>query len=188
MPKLAKLLQAPFTLHKELLAQIEREAVLARKGKPARIVAKLNALVEPQIIQALYAASQAGVQVDLIVRGICCLKPGVAGVSDNIRVRSIVGRFLEHTRVYWFANGGDEEIYAGSADWMDRNFFRRVEVAFPIEDKALRTRIKDALERYLADNTQAWLLDSDGSYRRLEPGTDKPRNAQLELLRELAGR
>jgi polyphosphate kinase len=187
-PKLAKLLQAPFTLHKELLAQIEREAAFARKGKSARIIAKLNALVEPQIIHALYAASRDGVQIDLIVRGICSLRPGVPGVSDNIRVRSIVGRFLEHTRVYWFANGGEEEIFASSADWMDRNFFRRVEVAFPIEDKTLRARIKDVLERYLADNTQAWVLDPDGGYRRLEPAADKPRSAQLELMRELAGR
>jgi polyphosphate kinase len=187
-PKLAKLLHAPFTLHKEMLARIEREAAHAARGKPARIVAKMNALVEPRIIEALYAASRAGVAIDLIVRGICCLRPGVPGVSDNIRVRSIVGRFLEHTRVFWFANGGDEELYAASADWMDRNFYRRVEIAFPIEEKALRARVKDALERYLADNTQAWVLDADGSYRRLEPGADKPRNAQLELLRELAGR
>jgi polyphosphate kinase len=187
-PKLAKLLQAPFTLHKELLAQIDREAAMARKGKPARIIAKLNALVEPQIIQALYNASRAGVPIDLIVRGICCLRPGVPGVSENIRVRSIVGRFLEHTRVYWFANGGEEELFASSADWMDRNFFRRVEVAYPIEDKSLRARVKDVLERYLADNTQAWVLDADGSYRRLVTDTDKPRHSQLELLGELANR
>jgi polyphosphate kinase len=187
-PKLAKLLQAPFTLHKELIARIERETALACKGKRARIVAKLNALVEPQIIRALYAASQAGVQIDLIVRGTCCLRPGVPGVSDNIRVRSIIGRFLEHTRVYWFANDGKEEIYAGSADWMDRNFFRRVEVAFPVEDKALRARVKHALEQYLADNTQAWELAPDGTYRRASPDGGAAHTAQTALLRELADR
>jgi polyphosphate kinase len=184
--KLAKLLQSPFSLHKELLARITREVEHARKGKPARIIAKMNALVEPQMIQALYAASQAGVKIDLIVRGICCLRPGVPGVSDNIHVRSIVGRFLEHPRVYWFHNGGREEVYCASADWMDRNFFRRVEVAFPVEDKALRTRIvKEALENYLADNTQAWVLQSDGSYRRLTPDGAPVHAAQLALLKEL---
>jgi polyphosphate kinase len=185
--KLAKLLQSPFSLHKELIAKVEREADHARKGRPARVIAKMNALVEPQIIQALYAASQAGVQIDLIVRGICCLRPGLPGVSDNIRVRSIVGRFLEHPRVCWFLNGGKEEVFCASADWMDRNFFRRVEVAFPIEDKQLRARVvKEALENYLADNTQAWVLNSDGSYQRLTPGEAPPHAAQLSLLKELA--
>jgi polyphosphate kinase len=185
--RLAKLLQSPFSLHKELIAKVEREADHARKGKPARVIVKMNALVEPQIIQALYAASQAGVQIDLIVRGICCLRPGLPGVSDNIRVRSIVGRFLEHPRVYWFLNGGKEEVFCASADWMDRNFFRRVEVAFPIEDKQLRARVvKEALENYLADNTQAWVLRSDGSYERLTPSEAPPHAAQLSLLKELA--
>src|SRR5690606_3708974 len=128
----------PFGLHKAMLALIAREAQHAREGKPARIMAKLNALAEPQIIQALYEASRAGVKIDLIVRGVCCLRPGVPGVSENIQVRSIVGRFLEHTRIYYFHNAGDAVVYCSSADWMDRNFFRRVEVAFPIEDARLR--------------------------------------------------
>lgn len=185
--KLAKLLQSPFTLHKELIGKIEREADHARKGKAARIVAKMNALVEPQIIQALYAASQAGVKIELIVRGICCLRPGLAGVSENITVRSIVGRFLEHPRVYWFVNSGKDEVYCASADWMDRNFFRRVEVAFPIEDKQLRARvIKETLETYLADNTQAWELQSDGSYRRVTAEGNAVHAAQLALLKDVA--
>ena len=186
--KLTKLLQAPFTLNKELLARIEREAQHAQRGKPARIIAKMNALVETGIIQALYRASAAGVQIDLIVRGICCLRPGVAGVSDNIRVRSVVGRFLEHTRVFWFQNDGNEELFCSSADWMDRNFFRRLEVAFPIQEKSLRTRVvREALQAYLADNTHAWELQSDGSYRRCAPDGAEPRSAQGELLKELAG-
>jgi polyphosphate kinase len=186
--KLTKLLQAPFTLNKELLARIEREAQHAQRGKPARIIAKMNALVETGIIKALYRASTAGVQIDLIVRGICCLRPGVPGVSDNIRVRSVVGRFLEHTRVFWFQNDGSEELFCSSADWMDRNFFRRLEVAFPIEEKSLRVRVvREALQAYLADNTQAWELQSDGGYRRCTPDGTEPRSAQGELLKELAG-
>ena len=185
--KLQKLMQSPFTLHKGLMERIEREANHARAGKPARLRAKLNALVEPQIIQALYAASQAGVQIELIVRGICCLRPGLPGVSDNIRVRSIIGRFLEHTRVYWFYNEGKEEVWLASADWMDRNFFRRVELAFPIENKALRERvIKESLGFYLSDNSHAWELTSDGNYRRLSPDGQEPASAQVNLLRELA--
>jgi polyphosphate kinase len=188
-PKLKKLLQAPFTLHREMIAKIEREAGHARAGRPARIVAKMNALVEPQIIEALYGAARAGVEIDLIVRGICCLRPGIPGVSERIRVRSIVGRFLEHTRAFWFANGGDEEIYCASADWMDRNFFRRVELAFPIENRTLRKRVKDALEAYLADNSQAWCLGADGGYCRLQPAAgEEPVTAQSALLRELSGR
>jgi len=185
--RLKKLLQSPFSLHPELLARIEREVAHARAGRPARIIAKLNALVEREIIQALYSASQAGVQIDLIVRGICCLRPGVPGVSDNIRVRSIIGRFLEHTRVYWFRNDGREEVWLASADWMERNFFRRVEVAFPIEDKGLRERvIQEALEFHLADNSQAWALDGDGTYARLKPAGQPPHSAQGALLQKLA--
>jgi polyphosphate kinase len=185
--KLQKLVQSPFTLHKSLLEKIEREAGHARAGKPARIIAKMNALVGSQIIQALYAASQAGVSIDLIVRGICCLRPGVPGVSENIRVRSVIGRFLEHTRVYWFQNDGNQEMWMASADWMDRNFFRRVETAFPIENKSLRERAyKEALAVYLADNTQAWELLSDGSYRRLAPQDQEPVSAQDTLLEKLA--
>ncbi len=185
--RLQKLLQSPFTLHKGLLERIEREASHARAGKPARIRAKMNALVEPQIIQALYTASQAGVQIELIVRGICCLRPGLSGVSENIRVRSVIGRFLEHPRVYWFYNDGQDEVWLASADWMDRNFFRRVELAFPIENKTLRERvIKEALSFYLDDNVQAWELTPDGNYRRLTPDGQEPASAQGKLLRELA--
>ncbi|WP_372522040.1 polyphosphate kinase 1 [Sulfuricaulis sp.] len=185
--KLQKLVQSPFTLHKSLLEKIEREAGHARAGKPARIIAKMNALVGSQIIQALYAASQAGVNIDLIVRGICCLRPGVPGVSENIRVRSVIGRFLEHTRAYWFQNDSNQEMWMASADWMDRNFFRRVEIAFPTENKSLRERVyKEALAVYLADNTQAWELLSDGSYRRLAPPDHEPVSAQDTLLEELA--
>jgi polyphosphate kinase len=186
--KLKKLLQAPFTLHKELLRLIEREANNARDGKPARIIAKMNALIEPQIIRALYQASQAGVKIDLIIRGVCCLRPGVAGVSENIQVRSIIGRFLEHTRVFYFHNEGDFDMYLSSADWMDRNFFQRVEVGFPIDDHAQRNRIvKEGLELYLADNTQAWVLNKDGEYRRVKAtGNQKPRNAQATLLEQRA--
>lgn len=180
-----KLLQSPFTLHKTLIEKIEREIEHAAKGKAARIVIKVNSLVEPQIIQALYRAARAGVVIKLIVRGICCLRPGVPGVSENIEVRSIIGRFLEHTRVYAFANDGNWEIYAASADIMERNMFRRVEVCFPIEHKKLHDRIIHDLEYYLKDNTQAWLLQNDGSYRRLTPGNDAPFQVQLELMREL---
>ncbi|HWS03327.1 MAG TPA: polyphosphate kinase 1 [Gammaproteobacteria bacterium] len=184
--KLKKLLQAPFTLHKELLRLIEREADNARTGKPARIIAKMNALIEPQIIRALYQASQAGVKIDLIIRGVCCLRPGVAGVSENIHVRSVIGRFLEHTRVFYFHNQGDFDLYLSSADWMDRNFFQRVEVCFPVDDQAQCNRIvKEGLELYLADNTQAWVLHKDGEYRRVKPtGNQKPRNAQATLLEQ----
>lgn len=185
--RLKKLLQAPFSLQKELLAKIEREAEHARAGRAARIIGKMNALVDPAIVQALYGASQAGVQIDLIVRGICCLRPGVPGVSERIHVRSIVGRFLEHTRVYWFQNNGQEELYCASADWMERNFYRRVEIAFPIEDKLLRARVvKEALLNYLADNTQAWVLGPDGTYRRLAPPEgEAPLSAQETLLKTL---
>lgn len=185
--KLKKLLQSPFTLHKTLLGKIAREAEHARAGRPARLMARMNALVEPQVVQALYQASQAGVKIDLIVRGICCLRPGINGVSENIRVRSIVGRFLEHSRVYYFENGGDNEVFCSSADWMERNFFRRVEVCFPIEDQDLRRRVvRETLQYYLEDNAQAWTLHADGSYKRLKPGAAKPRAAQLALLQELA--
>ena len=183
--KLKKLLQAPFTLHGGMLEKIQREAANAREGKPARIMARMNALIEPQVIRALYQASQAGVKIDLVVRGVCCLRPGVPGVSDNIQVRSVMGRFLEHPRVFYFLNGDNPEVYLSSADWMPRNFFRRVEVAFPVEDPALRARVvKESLENYLADNTQAWVLQSDGSYKRVKPGNAKPRSAQQLLLQQ----
>ncbi|HFD79185.1 MAG TPA: polyphosphate kinase 1 [Gammaproteobacteria bacterium] len=182
---LSKLLQSPFTLHKKIIEKIEREAEHARAGKSARIIVKCNALIEPQSIRALYRASQAGVRVDCIIRGICCLRPGVPGVSENIRVRSIVGRFLEHTRVFYFHNDGDSELYLSSADWMERNFFQRVEVAFPVEDRKLRQRIlRDGLELYLADNTDAWVLQRDGRYKRRSPGArQRERSAQRTLMK-----
>ncbi len=186
-PRIRKILASPFSLHAAMLERIEREARHAAEGREARIILKINALVEPQVIQALYRASMAGVRVDLIVRGICCLRPGVPGVSERIRVRSIVGRFLEHTRVYYFLNGGDYEVFCASADWMERNFFRRVELCFPIESRPLRERVVRELKFYLRDNTQAWILQSDGSYRRRTPraGT-APFSAQQRLLELLA--
>ena len=181
--RLKKLRQAPFTLQKSLIALIDDEAEHARHGRPARIVAKLNSLAEPRVIQALYRASQAGVEIDLVVRGICCLRPGVPRVSENIRVRSIVGRFLEHSRVYSFLAGGQEQVWCASADWMQRNFFSRVEVAFPIEEDRLKARVlAECLELCLADNAQAWLLQPDGRYRRARASQQKPRCAQQELL------
>ena len=187
--KLRRLLQSPFTLHKELLLRIEREAALARAGKPARIVAKMNAINEPAVIRALYEASQAGVSIELVVRGACGLRPGVPGVSENIRVRSVIGRFLEHSRVYWFGNDGAPEIFCSSADWMERNLMRRIETCFPIVDPQLAERVRrEELDTYLADNTNAWELQSDGSYRRIEPADGAaPHSAQASLLAQLCG-
>ncbi|HEY0963085.1 MAG TPA: polyphosphate kinase 1 [Pseudomonadales bacterium] len=186
--KLKKLLQAPFTLHRAMLDLINRETANAKAGKQARIVAKMNSLVEPTVIEALYRASQAGVRVDLIVRGICCLRPGIKGVSDNIHVRSIVGRFLEHSRIYYFHNGGDYQLYCSSADWMDRNFFRRIETCFPIEEKRMKKKLlKEGLMNYLWDNTQSWLLQSDGSYKQQLAGSSKARCAQQLLLEHYVG-
>jgi polyphosphate kinase len=184
--KLNKLLQSPFTLHSGLIGKIEREIRHARQGKPAKIIIKANAIVEEQAIQALYRASQAGVVVKLIIRGVCCLRPGIPGVSENIEVRSIIGRFLEHGRVYAFENDGQQEIYASSADLMNRNMFRRVEICFPIENKKLHNRVLHDLDLYLRDNTQAWLLQPDGSYQRLmQTADDEPVQAQAMLLNEL---
>jgi polyphosphate kinase len=165
------LLVAPANMRQRFTDMVKREAENARAGKPARIIAKMNALVDPEIIQHLYEASQAGVDIELIVRGICCLRPGIPGVSDRIKVISIVGRFLEHSRIYYFANNGDEELYFGSADWMPRNFDRRVEVITPIEDRSLHPRVCALLETCLADNRQAWDLASDGTYTQRKPGT-----------------
>lgn len=188
MISLKRLLHSPFTLYNSIIEKIERETTHARNGRPARIVAKLNALNEAHVIEALYAAAQAGVDIDLIVRGACTLRPGLPGVSDRIRVRSIVGRFLEHSRVYWFANDGQPEIYCASADWMERNLMRRIEIAFPIIDPQLAKRVYDeTLANYLADNTQAWLLDSDGHYERATPGAHAPYTAQQVLLERLSG-
>ena len=183
-PRLRRLLQAPFKLHESLLAMIEREAGHARAGRNARIIAKLNALVDPQTIECLYRASNAGVRIDLIVRGVCALRPGLPGVSENIQVRSIVGRFLEHSRAYWFENGGRPQLFLASADWMERNFFRRIEVAFPIAQAKLRHRIREDLEVYLADTSNAWLLQSDGGYRRA--AGESPVDSQAQLLESYA--
>lgn len=182
--KLKRLLQAPFTLHAGIIDKIGREAKHARAGRVGHIIAKMNALTEPMVIRALYEASQAGVKIELIVRGACALRPGVAGISDNITVRSVVGRFLEHTRISWFFNNGHPELYCASADWMDRNLLRRVEISFPILDPVLAKRVYDeGLANYLADNTSAWALQGDGSYRRIECGADDmPHNAQTHLL------
>ena len=183
MTKLHKLLQSPFTFHKGLLAKIEREIDFAKKGETAKIIFKVNSVVEEKLIQALYRASQAGVEVKLIVRGICSLRPGIKGISENIEVRSIIGRYLEHTRVYMFENGGHQEVYAASADMMSRNMFRRVETGFPIEHKQLKTRVLNDLDCYLKDNSQAWVMQSDGSYIQAVPEGDVFR-AQTELMEQ----
>ncbi|MGQ9372871.1 polyphosphate kinase 1 [Acinetobacter tandoii] len=184
MAKLKKLLHAPFTLHAQLINFIDDEIANAKAGKSAQIIVKVNALTEVQLINKLYEASQAGVQIDLIIRSICCLRPGLPGLSENIRVRSIVGRFLEHTRVYYFSNNGNPHVYCSSADWMDRNLFNRVEACFPIEDPALKKRIyQQGLLNYLKDNQQAWLLKGDGSWVRAQVAEgDEPHNAQRTLL------
>jgi len=187
--KLKHLWQSPFTLHQRMLSAIRRETAHARAGKRARIIAKMNALLEPQIIEALYEASRAGVKIDLIVRGVCALRPGVAGMSENIRVRSVIGRFLEHTRIFYFLNGGAEDVHLASADWMDRNFFRRIEVCFPVLDKRLKKRVlEEGLKPYLADNSEAWEMDGEGRYKRRNPRQAKAIAAQRVLLDRLAGR
>jgi polyphosphate kinase len=189
VPQLRHLLQSPFTLAETLVAKIEREMEFARKGRPALIMAQLNGLTDKAMIEALYHASQAGVRIELLVRGMCCLRPGLPGVSENISVRAILGRFLEHARVYYFGCDGKPEVYCASADWMERNLYKRVEVAFPILDPELRQRIiKETFDNYLADNTQSWILQEDGTYRRLQPGQEKPHHAQLALLQQLAER
>ena len=185
-PQLLRLIQSPFGLHEALLAKLERESAHARAGHPARVIAKMNALVDPQAIEALYRASGAGVKIDLIVRGICALRPGLPGVSENITVRSIVGRFLEHSRVFYFPNGGEPELFCASADWMERNFFRRVEVAFPIKRRSQRERILRDLDFYLADNTQAWQLDANGTYHLRTPQGRSTISAQEKLLETYA--
>jgi len=185
--RMKKLLHAPFTLKKNLLEMINREAVASSEGRPAQIMAKVNGLTDAKVIRALYKASQAGVKIDLVVRGMCCLRPGVPGVSHNIQVRSIIGRFLEHSRIYYFLNGGDEKLYLSSADWMERNLDMRVETCFPVEGKKLITRVKKELEGYLTDNTQAWVLQENGSYIRQSPtGNQNARSVQATLLERLA--
>jgi polyphosphate kinase len=197
--KLANVWQAPFTLHTSVLASIEQEIKIARSGKRAHIIAKMNSLLEQQVIEALYRASKAGVKIDLIIRGVCALRPGIAGLSENIRVRSIVGRFLEHSRIFYFRNGGSghEQVMLSSADWMERNFFRRIELSFPVNDLRLKRRVvSEGLMPYLRDNTQAWEMDGDGDYKRKQStkssrGTGRSRPvrkaAQEDLLRLLAG-
>ena len=182
--EMQKLIVAPFNLHARMVALIERETANARDSLPARIIAKMNSLVEPRIIEALYRASQAGVRIDLIVRGICCLRPGVPGVSGNITVRSIVDRFLEHSRIYYFENARQPEVFLSSADWMPRNFFRRIEVSFPIEDGNLRERIiREILATSLADNSKSRFLRSNGSYARPTPAQgEPPRRSQAEFI------
>jgi polyphosphate kinase len=186
--RMKKLLHAPFTLKKALLELIARETAHAEAGKPAQIIIKVNALTEPKLIRALYKASIAGVSIDLIVRGVCCLRPGVEGVSQNIRVRSIIGRFLEHSRAYWFANDGEPALYLSSADLMERNLDRRVESAFPIEGKKLQQKVRDVLQLYLNDNTSALLMQSDGQYVHpsLASG-ENSRNVQTQLLEKICG-
>jgi polyphosphate kinase len=182
--RLHHLWQSPFTMHRKVIEAIRRETQAALAGQPCGIVAKMNALLEPEIIAALYEASIAGVKIDLIVRGVCALRPGVRGLSETIRVRSVIGRFLEHHRIFWFHNA--DQVYLASADWMDRNFFRRIEVAFPILDPKLRKRVIDeSIKTCLADNTQAWEMDSDGRYHRRSPRRSRSFAAQTVLMEQL---
>ena len=181
-PKLNRLTQSPFGMHEMVLSKLAREAEHARAGRPARVIAKMNALVDAQSIEALYRASCAGVKIDLIVRGVCALRPGVPGVSENISVRSIVGRFLEHSRVFYFENGGEPDMFCASADWMERNFFRRVEVAFPVRRQDHAQRMLRDLDFCLKDNCQAWKLYPDGRYARISRGSERALSAQSELL------
>ncbi len=179
-----RLVMAPANLRQRTLELIDRESAHAKAGRGGRIIAKMNALVDPEVIVALYRASQAGVEIDLIVRGICCLLPGLRGVSDRIRVVSIIGRFLEHSRVAYFANGGNPEYYIGSADWMPRNFDRRVEAMSPIEDVSLHGHLRNVLETCLADNRQAWTLGADGTYRRKTAAQGEERATHAILMRD----
>jgi polyphosphate kinase len=183
-----KLIMAPASMRSRFLEMIEREAKHAAEGRGGRIIAKMNAIVDPEIIEALYDASRAGVQIDLIVRGICCLRPGVEGVSDHIRVISIVGRFLEHSRVFYFRNAGEEEFYFGSADWMPRNFDRRVEAVAPVEDPDLHERLRSLLDTCLNDNRQAWDLQPDGSYVQRHPNGEPEHSAQAIFLQNSWGK
>jgi polyphosphate kinase len=185
-----KLAVAPTTLHEKILALIDAETEKAREGKPARILAKMNALVDPKVIKALYRASSAGVPIDLCIRGVCCLRPGVPGVSERIRVSSIVGRFLEHSRAFSFGVGEEEEIFLSSADWMPRNFFRRVELLTPVLDEKAREKIRSEIfEPMLADDSRARDLQPDGTYLRRTPKSgEAPFDAQGFLIDRLARR
>lgn len=184
--KLKHLWQSPFTLHSRLIKAIRRETELAKAGKKARIIAKMNALLDADVIRALYSASNAGVKIELIVRGVCALRPGISGISENITVRSIVGRFLEHSRIFYFYNGGKEDVFLASADWMYRNFFRRIEVCFPLLDDNVKKRvIKEGLEPYLKDNLNAWEMLPDATYRRRIARRGYEYAAQEKLMEEL---
>jgi polyphosphate kinase len=184
--RLSRLVLAPFTMHRRILALIQRETRNARRGKPARIIAKMNGLLEERVIGALSAASQAGVEIDLIVRGACALRPGVPGITENIRVRSILGRFLEHHRIWYFENDAKTQVWLSSADWMGRNLFRRIEVAFPILDAAIAKRVIDeGLLACLADTADAWLLDADGAWHKPRPRSGPVHSSQTELLAKL---
>jgi len=187
--KLKHLWQSPFTLHNRSIKAIQNEARVAAAGGKARIIAKMNALLEPGIIAALCAASQAGVKIDLIVRGVCALRPGIPGVSDNIRVRSVLGRFLEHTRVFYFYNEGAENVYLSSADWMDRNFFRRIEVCFPVLDPRLKRRvIREGLMPFLARDIDVWEMDAHGKYHLRKGKRGRRGHVQTRLLDLLAAK
>ena len=185
--RLTHLWLAPFALQSEIIKGIRNEARIARAGRPGRIIVKINALVDESVIRALYAASKDGVKIDLIVRGACTLKPGVPGLSENIRVRSIIGRYLEHSRIYYFRNDLAHDVMLSSADWMSRNLFRRIEVAFPILDKTLKQRVlTEGLNPYLKDNQNAWELEADGQYqRRKARGKQAPFSAQKYLMESL---
>lgn len=185
-PGMNRLLVAPFNLHEEFLKRVRREGRNAKAGKPSGIIAKMNAVVDQGMIEELYKASQEGVKIRLIVRGICCLRPGIKGISENIEVRSIVGRFLEHSRIFRFETGGKPEVFIGSADWMPRNFFRRIEISVPIEDSVLRDRVQEILEAHWRDNSKARTLQPDGTYVKVGPNGAKPFNAQESFLSEVA--
>lgn len=189
---LRKLWQSPFTLHSQIIKAIRREVGIAKSGGRALVIAKMNSLVEPEVIEALYKASQAGVKVDLIVRGVCMLRPGIKGLSDNIRVRSVIGRFLEHSRIFYFRNNGADDLYLSSADWMDRNFFRRVEIAVPVLNRALKQRVlREGFRVHLQPSAQAWQMRPDGSYELKRPrgsagaSTAKHAISSQEQLQEL---
>jgi polyphosphate kinase len=187
--KLIHLWQSPFTLHSQVLRGIQNETKLAKAGKNGHIIAKMNSLLEPEIITALYEASHAGVKIELIVRGVCALRPGVPGLSENITVRSIIGRFLEHTRIFYFRNNLAHDVYLSSADWMDRNFFRRIEVCFPLLDPKLKKRVIDeGLKVYLQDNCQAWEMNADGGWNLKITRSPTPKCAQSQLMEILAGK
>jgi polyphosphate kinase len=185
--ELKRCLNSPFTLHAQVLNKIDQETANSKAGLPAGIDAKMNALTEPKIIRALYRASQAGVPVRLVVRGSCCLRPGIPGISDNIRIRSVTGRFLEHSRVYSFANAGEREVWCSSADWMERNLFYRVEVAFPILNPAHRERVqREAIEMFWEERTDAWEMQADGSYLQTMAGKPgKIRHPQKRIRKHI---